>query len=167
MNPYIILGVGAVWLGSLVGVGYWQNKAGHTDERTTWLSRENKELTEANQKIADLNTAIRETERQHTVRLSDISTAYQKELKNAKAQRDRDVATARAGTLRLQFTPDSQGAGGSETGSTAATASGCNGAERTELPRETVADLLELVNDADDVVRQLTACQAVILSDRQ
>jgi hypothetical protein len=166
MNPYVVVAVGVAWAGSLVGVGYWQNTAGHTAERVEWQARDNEQLRLANERIVTLQDAARATERLHATRLATVSTTYQKELQNAKAQRERDVAAARAGAIRLQYTPDSERPGGSEAGAVTTGTGRCDGSARGELPRETTADLLALVDDADEVVRQLTACQAVVRSDR-
>lgn len=166
MNPYLILGIGIAWLASLVGVGYWQNEAGHVAERVEWQKKDSDELRLANAEITRLNDKARADEREHTERLATVSTTYQKELKNANAQRERDVAAARAGALRLQFRPDSDQACSGGTGEATTAASGRDGGTTAELPREITANLLNLANDADAVVVQLTACQAVVRSDR-
>lgn len=166
MNPYVIIGIGAAWVLSLGAVGWWQNSAGHTEERAAWQKRENTELVTANAAIKRLEEEARDTERRHAEDLNEISTGYQKELVNAKAQKDRDVAAARAGALSLRIPSPCKGADGGQAGTATTGAGGRDAAAGTELPREVTAGLFELADDADEVVRQLTACQAVVSADR-
>jgi len=167
MNPYLIIGLLIGWLASLAGVGWWQNDAGHVAERTAWQKRENSELRTANDKIRSMQDSARRNEQLHAAALADVSTNYQKELSNAIKQRAADVAAVRAGTLRLRYhNPPSIYAIGDSPAETGPGAGGCDGPKGAELPQSIVADLLGLAADADDVTRQLTACQRVIIEDR-
>ncbi len=167
MNPYLIIGLLIGWLASLAGVGSWQNAAGHTAERTAWQTRENAELRTANAKIITLQASARRIEQAHSMALSEISTTYEKELHHANKQRSADLAAVRAGTLRLRYSnPASINTTGDHSTETASATGGCDGPEGAELPAAITADLLALAADADDITRQLTACQRVILEDR-
>lgn len=166
MNPYLIIGL-LGWLASLAGVGWWQNDAGHVAERTAWQTRENTELRTANDKIRSMQDSARRNEQMHAAALADVSTNFQKELSNANKQRAADIAAVRAGTLRLRVQyPASIYAIGDRPAETGPGAGGCDGPKGAELPESIVADLLGLAADADDVTRQLTACQRVIIEDR-
>lgn len=165
MNPWILLGVAIVWGLSLVGVGKWQREDGRTAERVAWQARDNAALTAANATIQKLNDEARATEQAHTQRLAAISANIVKENQDAETRTRRAVAGARALVLRQQPACPSAGAGSPATPAT--TASGGDGAAACELPASTVRDLFQLVGDADTGMRQLGACQAVILSDRK
>ena len=103
----------------------------------------------------------------HAAALADVSTNFQKELSNANKQRAADIAAVRAGALRLRVQyPASIYAIGDRPAETGPGAGGCDGPKGAELPESIVADLLGLAADADDVTRQLTACQRVIIEDR-
>lgn len=166
MNPYVIIGLLIAWVASLGAVGWWQNDAGHTAERVVWQKRDNEALTKANAAIKRLEEEARASELRHAEDLNVISTGYQKELVNAKAQKDRDVAAARAGTLGLRFRAEGGTCPGG-TGQATASSGGRDGPATAELPSEIAAGLFALADDADEVVLQLTACQAVIRSDRE
>ena len=167
MNPYLIIGVLIGWLASLAGVGWWQNTAGHTAERTAWQTRENTELRTANATIITLQASARRSEQNHALALAEISSTYQKDLTHATKQRAADVAAVRAGTLRLRVqypapaNPDHSGVL-----QAAAGASRCDGPPAADLPAAITGDLLALAADADDLARQLAACQRVITADR-
>ena len=167
-NPWLLLGVGLIWLASLVGVGVWQRSDGATTERTMWVERENAELVAANAKIVQLNAAARAQEVRHAESLAAISTGHQQEIKNAQAQANADRAAVRAGGLRLyDVAAPGLRACGSLSGAPGATAGGRDGPKGGELSGAAAEFLLELVNDADAVARQLAACQQVVRADRE
>lgn len=168
MNPYIIIGLLIAWATSLFGVGWWQNAAGHVAERTEWQARENTELRTANHKIKTLQEDARNAEQGHAVALADISTDYERKLSDANKQRAVDAAAVRDGNLRLRD-PSAPGfrACGSLGAKIGAGASGRDGQTTGELSAAASGFLLDLANDADDVARQLDACQAVASKDRE
>jgi hypothetical protein len=166
-NPYIILGIVAAWLASLYGVGAWQNKAGHTVERAVWQERENTELVAANAKILKLEETKRAEEHLRAQAVAAISTKYEQEKSDAAKQNARDIADARSGALRLRINAICEGAPGSDAGQTPTAPGQRDAAAGTELPSEITADLFALADDADEVVKQLTACQEIVRSDRK
>jgi hypothetical protein len=168
MNPYVIIGLIAAWIASLVGVGFWQNDAGHVAERTEWQTRENGELRTANATIKALQEQARKDEQTHAAALAAVSTDYERKLSDANKQRAADAAALRAGTLRLRD-PNLTGlraCGGLGT-QVGAGAGRRDGPEGGELSEAAAGFLLEFASDADDVARQLTACQAVVVKDRE
>lgn len=167
MNPYLIIGLMAAWIASLVGVGYWQNEAGHVAERTEWQTRENNELRLANAKILRLEEDARKAEQDHGAMIALISTHYEKELGDANKRREADHAAVRTGALRLRD-PDSAGlrACGSVVPEAGPGASGRDGRAPGELSDAAADFLLDLAHDADGIARQLAACQQVVVSDR-
>lgn len=166
MNPYVILGAVVLWGASVAGVGYWQNQAGHTAERVSWQTRETKELQDANAKILELEAARRAEEQRHADAVADISQTYEKEKADAASQKARDVAAARAGALRLLVPARCPDANRNKTGAVAAGAGERDGGARSELPREIAANLFALADDADEIVKQLSACQGIVRADR-
>lgn len=168
MNPYVIIGLIAAWIASLVGVGYWQNEAGHVDERTTWQTRENGELRTANATIKALQEQARKDEQTHAAALAAVSTDYERKLSDANKQRAADAAALRAGTLRLRDpNPTGLRACGGIAAEIGAGAGRRDGPEGGELSEAAAGFLLGLASNADDVARQLTACQAVVVKDRE
>ena len=167
MNPYVIIGLLVAWGASLVGVGWWQNDAGHVAERTTWQARENGELRTANATIKALQEQARKDEQTHAAALAAVSTDYERKLSDANKQRAADVAAIRAGTIRLRDpNPTGLRACGGLAAQVGAGAGRRDGPEGGELSEAAAGFLLEFASDADDVARQLTACQAVVVKDR-
>lgn len=147
---------------------------GVSETKATYETRDANALREAQSRIATLEANAREAERRAAADIAAISSNYQRKLADANALRDRDVADARSGAIRLSFNstgssncgPD-RDSGQSGPGQAAAGAAGRDGGAQTELPGEIAANLLTLANDADAVVNQLSACQAVVARDRQ
>ena len=168
MNPYVIIGLLVAWGASLFGVGWWQNDAGHVAERTTWQARENGELRTANATIKALQEQARKDEQTHAAALAAVSTDYERKLSDANKQRAADVAAIRAGTLRLRDpNPTGLRACGGLAAQVGAGTGRRDGPEGGELSEAAAGFLLEFASDADDVARQLTACQAVVVKDRE
>ncbi len=167
MNPYLIIGLLIAWAASLGGVGWWQNEAGHVAERTTWQGKESTELRLANTKVLALEEAARKTEQDHAASLAEIATDYERKLSDANKQRADDVAAVRAGTLRLRDpNPPGQRACGDPTGAVAAGPGQCDGGAPGELSGDLAEFLVTEADRADGVARQLTACQRVVMEDR-
>lgn len=167
MNPWAILGVVVLWIASLAAVGSWQNDAGHVAERDGWIKRENTELREANAKIKQLEDEARLQEHRWAQNQADIAALLEKERQDAKRKTDRLIADYRAGTLRLRDPSAArQQAGGSQGSATAAAPGQCDGTAPGGLSGEAAEFLFNLTGEANEVTDQLTACQAVIVSDR-
>lgn len=168
MNVYVASGIALAWMASVGASTMYGHNEGVHAERARWQARENQQLAEANAKIRELTDAARAAERIHTEALNSVSDHYQGELRDAKKRHDDDLAAVRDGGLRLRdnyaaaVCPDTGRV--SETGTGA---SGHHAAGGTELSREATEFLLGLANEADQVARQLSACQAVIRADRK
>lgn len=158
----------AAVLGAIYAYGQQQFGLGEKAERTAWLNRENTALTKANTQIKALEDKYRAQEQKHAQDMAAASAKYQEDLMHEKDTKDRVIADLRSGALRLRVPvtcPD--GAGGSGTAAPGPSTIGRDGETRAELSISASEFLVGLANEADQVVRQLTACQAVVFSDRQ
>lgn len=165
------------WLGALLVVvaivaaiyayGQKQFGLGEQAERATWLKRDNDALVQANAKIKQLEEDARATERRHAESIAQVSKKYQEELQHAKSRKDRVIADLRAGDQRLRIPVAATGcAGGSEAGTTSASAVRRDGEARAELSDAAAEFLVGLATEADEIVHQLNACQALVIEDR-
>ncbi|MDH0048595.1 lysis system i-spanin subunit Rz [Comamonas terrigena] len=166
-------------VGALVGLalaafnnhGRQQYQAGRQDERNNWLQRDNEALRIANGRIATLQQEARDKERAHGQAMDGIAAQHQKDLKDARTEKDRVIADLRARNLRLRIpvvTTASAACRGGGAGSEAGPSTGQRDGEATaELSDAAAEFLVGLASEADDVARQLSACQAVVIADRQ
>lgn len=168
MNPWLIITIGVLWLASLVGVGTWQNEAGHVAERTTWQAKDNEKLRLANAEILRLETEARDNEADHARRLADIGTNIVKDKQREQTQHQADLDRVRAGTLVLRD-PGAPGlrACAGAAGTLGAGAGGSDGPAGGGLSGAASEFLLSEASRADAIVHQLTAAQAVIAEDRR
>ena len=123
---------------------------------------------EYDRRVKEAEDKNRATEQQQATELAIAGANYEKDLQDSKDQRDRDVAAARSGALRLRVAgmcPNPSGDRAAPQAS-ASPARG-DGAEGAELPAETTRRLFELADDADAVTKQLSACQAIVNIDRK
>jgi prophage endopeptidase len=164
---YVYGAVALAWLVSVIGVGWWQNRAGVTSERLVWQKRSNVELASVNAEILRLTEKARLDERRHNDQLAAAAAFYEQEKKRALEAKDRAIADLRAGALRLRdphatACPSSPGTAGGATTSPGERDGGAPG----RLSREAAEFLLGEATRANEVVHQLAACQAVVRSDR-
>lgn len=168
INPWAIIIVGVLWIASLVGVGKWQNDAGHVAERTAWQAKDNEQLRLANAEIQRLETEARAAEADHARRLADIGKNIVKDKQRADQQHQADLDNVRAGTLVLRD-PGAPGlrACAGAAGAPVAGPSRSDGPGGGGLSGAAAEFLLGEASRADDLARQLTAAQAVIAEDRR
>lgn len=164
----IALAIAAAIYGAIVSYGNGRYEAGKQAEKAAWTQRENAELVTANAEIVRLNAQARKDEQDHAAALAKASGTYQESLKNEKAAHDRTVADLRSGALKLRIElARREGADGSASGTPGAGSGGCDGAAYGELSPAAAGFLVGLASEADEVVHQLTACQADLTADRR
>ena len=174
--PYRIAIVAALWLCSLAAVGWWQRHDGMATVEAKWQAREAKQQAAAAARYRTLYDAYRKAEQDNAAALAEIAIKLEKERTNATRQHAADIAALRTGALRLRdpgaaAVPACRGSA-AEAGPAS---SGCNGGTTCELsgtPAGLLSNqasefLVNLAADADDVARQLAACQQVIINDRK
>lgn len=151
--------------------GAQQYQAGQKDERGAWLARDNAALRAANQRISTLQETAREQEQAHGRSMAGIAAQHQQDLKDVRTEKDRVIADLRTRNLRLRVpvvAPTSAACSGGSSSPEAGSGTGQrNGATTAELSGPAAEFLVGLVSEADDVARQLSACQAVVTADRQ
>lgn len=161
---YLIAAVAA--LVAIGGAYAWGRTDGRTIERAAWEKRDNDALRSANAEIDAAHRKLREQERSAAERLAQVSAEYQKEVSNAREETRRRVAAVAAGTLRLRDPAASNQTCADRVPDAPAAAERRDGAEAGYLSGTAAQFLLELTAEADEVARQLAACQAVVRQDR-
>ena len=163
-----------VWLifAAIIGLAmYWGAnrliETGKTRQRLEQAQTENAAMAAANDRIVKLQSEVRQKEAVYAAAVNAIQTKFVKDLQHEKARHDSTVAALRSGALRLRIpvASCSQG-GGSAVGTPGASAGGRDAAPRAELSEPAAEFLVGLASDADQVVHQLTACQAIVAADR-
>lgn len=166
-NPWILLGATLAFLAALTGSYLKGHSNGVDHERGVWVQKENKALADANKRILDLNEQARAQESLNAVKLNTISSNYQQELKTHDLEKDRIIADIKSHTLILRDPGISTQGSGSEASAASASSSGCDGGKESGLSATTGEFLVSLASEADAVVKQLSACQQVVIEDRK
>ena len=135
----------------------------------TYAQRDVKAAADYQAKETALQNEYRKKETEWAGKSAAVSKKYQRELANAETSKLAALAAVDAGTLRLRLT-DSAGCT-PDRGSTAEIASAAgrrNGdSEGRFLGKADSAFLVAEASRADAIVTQLSACQAVLASERQ
>jgi prophage endopeptidase len=171
LNPRVLAAAAlvAALAGAYLYVDHRAFKRGADAAEARWQAREATELARVNVEIERLNREARAAERAHADNLAEIASKYEKDLQNAKSTRDAALAAVRAGKLVLRDpgAAPCQGAGAGGPGEAPAGAGRRDGGAGSQLSAAFTQFLVDFASEADAVVRQLTACQAVVSSDRQ
>lgn len=170
-NPWVIVAALIALAAAGSGGGYvgWKMRAADAEkDRVAWEKTRKEEAVQAANEIDRAHREARAAEQRAAMDAASDAVHYQRVIDDAHAQRDRDVAAARAGAVRMRVpggcraVQTDQGRGGAP----APERPGDHGPADAELPREVAADLAGLADDADDVVRQLAAAQQRLLFDQ-
>ena len=162
------IGAALAVVAALAGAVWWVRDAGVQAERERWQVKMIKSEAAWRAQLDAANVANRATERRSAQAIADVSTYYQREIKNVDAQKIADRDGVQRGILRLFDRADPSTTRHNDcrpmpaAGDAAPATVGRDGGETWELSRAAVTNLFDLVNDADAVVAQLAAAQSVI-----
>jgi hypothetical protein len=115
-----------------------------------WLERDEEMQIE----IAKKNEEARELEKNMTTKLADKETALRKAKNEISNKQSAMRELANTGRLRLPTTSCVQ------TSTSAAPTTGDSGADATELERQTINTLIDIVAEGDKAIAKHTACVA-------
>lgn len=166
------IGILLIVLGIVAGVwrAYdWAYDKGVQADELVWQQRELSQAQQVAANIKQQEDDARAREAANSVAMAATNDNLRKGLNDAQHKNDILVAKLHDGTLRLrdpghidQPASCDGGAGQVATGS-----GGSDGTSGTQLSTEASDFLLSLSNEADNAVRQLTACQQIIVDDRK
>ncbi|MCG9078926.1 lysis system i-spanin subunit Rz [Laribacter hongkongensis] len=137
----------------LAAVGIY--RAGAESVQVRW----NAAVADAERRQSAALIEARERERRQALAMSELEKSYLESQRYAEKQSADLRRRLRAGTVRLSVPVDAGACGVPADDA----ASGLrDAAPRADIPAAVADDLVAIADDADDTVRQLTACQAVV-----
>ena len=149
------------------GAYFYGRHEGRALERAEWVERDNDALREANRAINAAQEKARKQEQAHAEAQAQLTVDYEKDLENAETERDRALARVRSGELRLRdATPGCTTAGGGGAETPTGAPGGAAAAAEGGLSRERDEAAVRLLAEADEVVKELNFCWAVVRADR-
>lgn len=151
----------------------WETSAGvakgKADQDAEYARRDNQALRDAIHARERMQQEKEAIEQRNAALVGAASTAYQEGLSHGKKDVDDAVRRVHAG-YRLRDPGRTAAAAECAAGAAAAPDAGAgrrDGEAGAELSAAASEFLLRIAGEADDVVRQLTACQAVVAADRE
>ncbi len=160
-SPYLIIGV----LIALALAGWGGERVGERLNDQAWQKREAAINAQAATKIQEANDKVREAEHKRAADVNVVAEDYENQLKDKDDAHAKALAAARSGGLFVHTACPAPS--GNAQGSVASTASVGNGQARARFSDADSEFLLAIGSEADRIVAQLTACQAVIAADRK
>lgn len=162
LNPYAILGALAVWLASLVGVGYWQHDAGVSAQKVADQRQFDRINTERAQQADQANVMYRAKQAEVIAALAERD-AFKNQLEKERGEHRAatDALAARYAGLQLRFRAAQGAAPGDRGGradSAAPNAPGADAAPVVQLPDAVATDLRQLALDADRLRDEYATC---------
>ena len=159
--------IGALLASSLFAFGlyerdiqYKKDEAGYTKERQL--------QAEANAAaVKALDAKYRKVEKDGQDALNTLGANYEKDISALNAIRDRDVANAKSGALRLSINARCPSPNVGSVPGAAPSPSLGDGETRVELSSADASTILAIADDADAIVSQLTTCQAILTEERK
>jgi hypothetical protein len=159
-NPWIILGAVAF---AIAAYFYGHYEGGHA-VTAQWEAEKSQANAQAAQVLQEANARVLEAERALAVRQVKVEKVYVEKIKEVEVERNSLSATARNDGLFIDAAcPDS----GGELSGAATGPGGDHGGTKARLSGEAADALIALAADADEVVHQLQACQAILIEERK
>jgi prophage endopeptidase len=157
---YAILAIAAV----LSGVGLYAlgRSDGRDMERKATLAQKLKDQAAYAAEKARLQEEVRGKEEAYAKASSAADAAYEKGRRDGTVQTKRDLAAIRTGDLVLRDPGGGRAPSGGGIRSPGAPTGKCDAEAGTRLSPEAAEFLLSLTGEADEVVKQLTACQVLL-----
>lgn len=163
------LAVALVLLVALVGAYVKGRNDGGKIVQADYAQRDLKAANDYAQKEREITEKYRSQEAQWQSQFVAASKTYQRGLANAETAKLAAIAGVESGSIRLRLndSPNST-ACGSEASATPSGSSGNNAAKGSQfLGPLDAAFLISFAAESDSVVRQLSACQQILSSERQ
>jgi hypothetical protein len=166
--PWLVMAKYVAMLGLLVAVGLWQRHDGALSERVVWETRLAEENANAAKSIQAAEESARQKERDSETKQALISKDYQRKLADARTKYKSIDDAVSSGTFQLRDS-DATAVCSNSSGSaeTSAGTGGNNGSKGADLSPGLTRFLWFQATSADDIVEQLTACQAIVEADRK
>lgn len=167
-KPYLILGIIVILATSHFGALMFGRNIANNAAKARLQKETEAKLVQMQSLMTEnlrLSNEVRAKESAHASKLASVSKTYQEELQNVRFEKDKFMASVRAGTIKLHIPKSASSY--TTLGQVNVTASRCDASTESELPRDVTEFLYSEASRADEIVKQLTACQSVVLEDRK
>lgn len=160
INPWVLVGGAALVVGSY----FYGYSTGSDVAKSAWEAEKAIATKEAMENFIAASEKVKTLEQQLATKQNKVEKVYVNKIRTVEVESKRITDIARNDGLFIDAScPDSNNPlSGSASG-----ASGSDGAKKARLSREASDALISIAADADTIVHQLTACQAILEAERQ
>jgi hypothetical protein len=170
-KPYLILGLVVILASTHFGALMFGRNMANNAAKARLQKETEAKLVQMQSLMTEnlrLSNEVRAKESAHAAKLASFSQAYQEQLQNVRLEKNKFISTVRAGAIKLHIPKSTRPTGDYTTvAEVNVTASRCDASAEGELSRDVTEFLYSEASRADEIVNQLTACQAVVLEDRR
>ena len=160
INPWMLVGSVAL----IVGSYFYGYSTGHDIAKSAWEAEKSAATKEAMDKFIAANDKVKALEQQLATNQNKVEKVYVDKIRTVKVESKRIADIANTNGLFIDATcADSN----NTLPGSSSSASGSNGAKKAKLSREASDALISIAEDADTIVHQLTACQAILEAERK
>jgi hypothetical protein len=160
LNPWAI--VGALVL--VIGAFFYGRHTGAQATRADWEAEKVRLAADAAQALAKANQEVRELEQLLANTQTKVEKVYVDKVREVQVVKTEFIDVARSGGLFI----DAQCPDRNDPLPSAATSSSSDhGKTKARLSAEAAEALIAIAADADEIVHQLTACQAILRDERE
>ena len=160
INPWMLVGSGVLIIASY----FYGYSTGYDVSKSAWEAEKSIATKEAMDNMIAATDKVKSLEQQLATKQNKVEKVYVNKIRTVEVESKRITDIARNDGLFVNAScadsnntlPDS--ASGSGSG---------NGTQKARLSREVADALISIAADADTIVHQLTACQAILEAERQ
>lgn len=159
-NPWMIIGA----LVLVISAYFYGHHTGVQVTKADWEAEKATAAIDAGKALDKANKEVREFEHLLANKQNRVEKVYVDKIKEVQVERNSLSATARDAGLFIDTTCSDNS---NSLPSAASSSSGNNGATKARLSGATADALIAIAADADEIVNQLTACQAILEEERK
>lgn len=154
-------------LAILIGIVYAIYNFGVTVEHDRNVATENKELATASQKNFELQTKVREDEKNHVKKVNELTINYEKRINDAETKTKSALHAVATGAIKLRIATKNNTTICTSGASAVSTAASQTNETSAELSTEAAGFLINLTSECDATAEKLNLCIDIAESDRR
>ena len=160
INPWFLVGSGVLIIASY----FYGYSTGYDVSKSAWEAEKSITTKEAMDNMIAATDKVKSLEQELATKQNKVEKVYVNKIRTVEVESKRITDIARNDGLFVDAScadssgplPDSASGSGSS-----------NGSQKAKLSRKAADALISIAADADTIVHQLTACQAILEAERQ
>jgi len=160
INPWLLVGSGVLIIASY----FYGYSTGYDVSKSEWEAEKSIATKEAMDNMIAATDKVKSLEQQLATKQNKVEKIYVNKIRTVEVESKRITDIARNNGL---FVNASCADSSNPLPDSASGSSSSNGTKKARLSREASEALISIAADADTIIHQLTACQAILEAERQ